>query len=195
MDEPTCWVIEDGTQCTSPVYVKKYGLCGKHYQRWWKHKDPVKVLNRWGMDRNAEAKVCAVCKRKLPISAFYKRRDRNASDGRPVYRCKDCHKTPEERVRRRNLAQYNLTIDEFDRMLAEQGGVCAICGNVQVVRPGKQKKSFAVDHDHSTGLVRGLLCHPCNVGLGMFREDPRIFLAAMRYLEEAKPGQLALFAA
>lgn len=196
MDEPTCSVTEDGERCTAPVYVKKYGMCSKHYQRFWKHKDPLAILNRWGMDRNALMKVCSVCKRELPVSAFYKRRDRNTSNGRPVYRCKDCHKTPQEQVRRKNLAQYNLTIDEYDRMLTEQGGVCAICRKAPAApRPGRQKRSFPVDHDHATGGVRGILCFACNTGLGMFREDPKIFFAAMRYLEETKPGQLPLFAA
>lgn len=55
--------------------------------------------------------------------------------------------------------QLGLTIEDYDRMLAEQGGVCAICGN-----PPKARR-LDVDHDHRTGAVRGLLCHRCNRGV------------------------------
>jgi hypothetical protein len=57
----------------------------------------------------------------------------------------------------RLLAHFDITPEEYDAILAEQGGVCAICG-----RSPKPGKRFAVDHDHKTGLVRGLLDYVCN---------------------------------
>jgi ribosomal protein L24E len=64
-----------------------------------------------------------------------------------------------ETHRRQSLRRrYGLTIEQFDEMLAEQGGVCAICGTDTPLGRG----TFHVDHDHQTGQVRGLLCHPCN---------------------------------
>lgn len=57
--------------------------------------------------------------------------------------------------------RYGLVKGEYDTMLAAQGGVCALCG-----RNDNGGKAFAVDHDHSTGRVRGLLCDLCNRGLG-----------------------------
>jgi hypothetical protein len=60
-------------------------------------------------------------------------------------------------------------------MLAEQNGVCAICGKAT-------EKSLAVDHDHATGKVRALLCARCNTGLGCFEENELLFLRAMEYL-------------
>jgi hypothetical protein len=57
---------------------------------------------------------------------------------------------------RRYKKQYDITIDDYELMLAFQDGVCAICG-----RPPK-KMRLAVDHDHKTGEVRGLLCFICN---------------------------------
>jgi hypothetical protein len=57
----------------------------------------------------------------------------------------------------RLAAIFNLTVDEYDVILAHQGGRCAICG-----RPPKADKRLAVDHDHQTGYVRGLLCFLCN---------------------------------
>lgn len=61
--------------------------------------------------------------------------------------------------------KYGLTVADYERMFAEQGGRCAICGTES---PGAHKKHFAVDHCHKTGRVRGLLCSPCNTNLGWF---------------------------
>ena len=69
--------------------------------------------------------------------------------------------------RRVRLKRLGLTVDDYDRMFAEQSGRCAICGTDQPAR-GTLKSSFPVDHCHKTGRVRGLLCHHCNVTLGRF---------------------------
>ena len=74
-------------------------------------------------------------------------------------------------------SKYGLTVQEWQDMLSEQGGVCAICGEVQ------ENRSLCVDHNHETGDVRGLLCVRCNAGIGNFREKPDLFLNAIAYLE------------
>jgi Recombination endonuclease VII len=78
------------------------------------------------------------------------------------------------------------------RFMAEQDGKCKICGIPEDQAP---RKTFDLDHDHVTDQPRALLCHNCNCALGLFRESPVVLAAAIRYLEEMKPGQLALFAA
>lgn len=69
-------------------------------------------------------------------------------------------------ARRKNLKQYGLTLEDYDVLLAEQNGVCAIC---------KKKcatgKRLAVDHCHQTGAIRGLLCYRCNSHLGWLEAD------------------------
>lgn len=75
---------------------------------------------------------------------------------------------------------YGLTPERYVEMLEEQGGVCAICGTDEW--PGKDNRPH-VDHDHSTGRVRGILCSHCNHGLGKFRDDPKRLRAAAEYLE------------
>jgi hypothetical protein len=77
------------------------------------------------------------------------------------------------------LKHYSLTLEDYDRMLEEQGGGCAIC---RTVTPGRGKRSFCVDHDHNDGRIRGLLCMNCNCALGFFQDDIRLIGRAIAYL-------------
>ncbi|HXF71611.1 MAG TPA: endonuclease VII domain-containing protein [Actinomycetota bacterium] len=74
------------------------------------------------------------------------------------------------------LRKYGITAEDYDRLLEEQGGVCAICGR----RP--KQRYLAVDHEHGTGRVRGLLCDPCNQMLGFAEDDPERLRKAIAYL-------------
>ena len=84
-----------------------------------------------------------------------------------------------QRQRRSNIGRLGVTPERFDEMLAEQGGRCAICSTTD---PGQSHGRMSIDHDHSTGAVRALLCHGCNAGLGNFKDDPDALEAAARYL-------------
>ena len=66
--------------------------------------------------------------------------------------------------------------------LLMQGMACKICGSED---PGHKKYDFVVDHDHNTGEPRGLLCHQCNVGIGMFRDNTTYLSNAINYLKSA----------
>ena len=85
---------------------------------------------------------------------------------------------PEEMKRRdrdaRYRREYGITLVEYDQMLAEQGGVCAIC------KKEPDGRRLSVDHDHVTGEVRGLLCVRCNSFLGYYESSWRV--EAERYL-------------
>jgi hypothetical protein len=72
---------------------------------------------------------------------------------------------------------FGLTLEEYEQLLAAQGGRCAICRS----EPGKI--SLHVDHDHETGKVRGLLCFRCNGGAGQFKEDVELLARAIDYLD------------
>ena len=82
---------------------------------------------------------------------------------------------------------FGITKKEYDAMLAAQGGVCAICKQPEILRTHRNGSNalrfLAVDHDHKTGQVRGLLCSGCNVGIGAFRENQERMVAAIRYLQ------------
>jgi Recombination endonuclease VII len=76
--------------------------------------------------------------------------------------------------------RYGITLAEYEALLAEQGGGCAICGATD---PGSNRRYLFVDHDHSTDLIRGLLCANCNLALGKFRDDPSLLRKAADYLD------------
>lgn len=85
--------------------------------------------------------------------------------------------------RKRILEQYDLSPADLERLIEAHNNRCAICG-----KPPKTR-ILAVDHDHATGRIRGLLCGYCNGGLGMFRDDPALLRAAIAYLKRgAVPG-------
>lgn len=80
------------------------------------------------------------------------------------------------------LLRYGLTLEAYEALVAAHGGQCAICGrNPEAVTV--KRREFMVDHDHGSGLIRGLLCHHCNVGLGHFYDSPELLRAAADYLE------------
>lgn len=77
--------------------------------------------------------------------------------------------------------KYGLTPEQHDAMVKAQGGLCAICRS-EFGRNGPR-----VDHNHETGVVRGLLCHPCNVSIGLLRESPETLWRAAEYLAQHTP--------
>ncbi len=102
--------------------------------------------------------------------------------------CKQYNKRNKERWiennRRSHLKRkFNLTPEEYDRLLEAQGGVCVICR-----KPESQKRvnRLAVDHDHQTHRIRGLLCRSCNTALGKFNESVDCLRCAINYLESTR---------
>jgi hypothetical protein len=83
--------------------------------------------------------------------------------------------------------KYGMTVEDYDALLASQGGVCAICR-----RPPRDDISLHVDHDHTSGTRRGLLCFRCNNSLGDLEDDPDLLRRAAAYLDEHDPEVLEL---
>lgn len=140
-------------------------------------------------------KTCTRCGETKPLTEFYLH---NQKKDRRYNQCKTCvkadrlgyyRKDPQKRInqqRIRKLASFGLTEADYDAMLAVQGGRCFICGKVP------RDKRLAVDHDHKTGIVRGLLCSPqCNYYLiGMFNDNANLFARAAEYLSNPPAVQL-----
>lgn len=90
----------------------------------------------------------------------------------------------EETIERGRLRKYGLTVEQYQALLKDQVGLCRLCHTPFGAR-------IHIDHDHVTGRVRGLLCHPCNVGLGHFKDNPNLLRAAASYLE-SEPTDLVV---
>jgi len=106
----------------------------------------------------------------------YHKKNRKRLNGKQMERY---YKDPERYADYDLKRRFGLTRGEYDAMLAAQNGVCAICAGTD---PGPRTKRFHVDHNHATGQVRGLLCHHCNHGIGLFREDAVVIQRAIEYL-------------
>jgi len=157
---------------------------------------------------DGETKICYRCGNDKPLSSF--REDNRYPQG---YRhvCKECTSTDQNKKRRQRwrtdrlyrnrsnenristhlMVQYGVTLVEYNALLLEQKGVCAICGNEQKLTYGRHKKGrLCIDHNHSTGIIRGLLCHNCNAAIGLMKENIEILQNAINYLNKNKKGEL-----
>jgi hypothetical protein len=92
--------------------------------------------------------------------------------------------TSEQRRVQNYKANYGITMEEYEQMFAEQGGVCAACGLPEtVIHHHGKKKPLAVDHNHTTDEVRMLLCNDCNSALGYLQDSPDRIWALLKYIE------------
>jgi len=78
--------------------------------------------------------------------------------------------------------KFGITPEQYDKMLKTQNGVCAICHRPETNHLRGILRCLSVDHDHTTGVIRGLLCAKCNQGIGSFGDDPVRLIAASTYL-------------
>ena len=129
-------------------------------------------------------KTCSKCKETKPKSEFYK--SKKSKDGLQS-RCNSCNKATvtewyredPERAREKNLkTNYGLTVAKYEAILKSQGGKCKICSTTSC----DTGRRFAVDHCHTSGKIRGLLCQNCNTALGGFKDRVRVMLKGMLYL-------------
>lgn len=127
-------------------------------------------------------KLCKKCNTMKPLSDFHKkagRKDGHAST------CKECVNDrvrtydPDKNRDAKLRKTYGISLKEYQEMLKAQGGKCAICGGSEPING----RLMAVDHCHTTGKVRGILCSHCNRALGFFRDNVQSLENAIRYLK------------
>ena len=144
-----------------------------------------------------QEKTCSVCQETKLIEAFKK--DSSLSSGHKSI-CKKCHNASHKmrkassdpiaiRASRRNSllkCEYNLTPEQYDRMVEEQHGLCAVCKRpeTRIDRRTGIIRCLSIDHDHKTGKVRRLLCATCNSALGLLGDDPVRIAALLKYIQQ-----------
>ena len=165
---------EDQFTKSNPWYCR--GCKNERHKAWYRRKrDEVKALRPTETPKTE--KLCKRCGEVKPIGEFYTLKDRWT-----YYLCKKCSsEVGEQRRRIRNekglhgyerlkyrCNKLGVTVDWYERKSKEQEGVCALCGKNEshpVKKGGDAVRSLAIDHDHGTGKVRGLLCMRCNTAL------------------------------
>ena len=165
-----CWVVA-WPPCSVEACPKrswKDGLCERHHKINAAYGSPTAEVPR---------RVCATegCSKVVVAKGL----------------CSACYQqtVPAEVQRDYHLKKkFGISHAEYERILAGQGGRCAICRTDDPGGSGRRRKSFAVDHDHATGVVRGLLCGPCNTALGLFGDDPDRLGEARVYLLSHRPS-------
>jgi hypothetical protein len=140
---------------------------------------------------------CYICHNEFPLeSGFY--RNKNKPLGY-AYDCKKCRQAKKEELNAKNPIRHlkktldarialwkkehvnppSISFEEFLDLIDKSGGHCAICK-----RPEGQERGLKlrIDHDHKTNRIRGMLCNPCNLALGLFQDDRDRLKAAVSYL-------------
>jgi len=133
--------------------------------------------------------TCTVCNESRSEESFSRRKDRPKGY---TSRCKECdrkdwskRKKPELQRAYKLQTNYGLSLEDYQSLLDKQGGLCAICKQTETSKSNVGKpKNLAVDHCHTTGKVRGLLCHHCNTGIGKFMDKVDLLESAIKYLKE-----------
>ena len=140
-------------------------------------------------------KICTRCGETKPLASFVMDHRR----GQRKSRCLSCTSAAAKEWRKRNpnyekqryqadrlgtrerhlIRKYKVALVDYERMLKQQNGCCAICNASEA---SQHKGVFHVDHCHATGRVRGLLCRGCNHILGHVKDDPEVLEAAIAYL-------------
>lgn len=192
--------------CDRDIYTSR-GWCDLHYARWvrrgdaaWEPPPPASAAacSVDGCDKPAKAK--GLCHTDYHRALYRQRRLRQGyAEPAPLVRnCDHCgaeyRRVGQHRLRYCSpecskaaralyyiLRDYGLERDEYYALLERQGHVCAICRKPDATTKG----ILSVDHCHETKRVRGLLCHYCNVALGMFRDDPELLARAAQYVGAA----------
>lgn len=155
--------------------------------------DTVKSLNDFYKDnrtKDGKAYTCKDCTKKRS-AAWQKANPEKAVTRQKEWVVRNQERHHENQRRYHSIGgwrkrwyekKYGLSVEQVMAMIESQGGRCAICDTTE---PGGRGQ-FAVDHDHKTGQVRGMLCQHCNTGLGSFNDDVERLKIAIVYLDRYK---------
>ena len=135
-------------------------------------------------------KICVKCNINQPVENYYKQTGKRTKEGYRRPTCKSCvnksttqwakenpEKTKEIRRKAKLKRNYGISIEAYDAMVIKHNNKCAICHQEHKRRP------LNVDHCHTTGKVRGLLCDKCNMALGLLNDSKELINNLGKYLD------------
>lgn len=165
--------IRECVVCGETKKIAAKNVCTTCYNRYLETGNLSKVNGQY-----AGADPIALGLRKL-TKKDVERRKREVNDGKIKSRKKNPGRAKNADLKK----SFGITIEEYNAILEKQKGVCAICGEKETAKGnGGIVRNLAVDHDHETGEIRGLLCSNCNNGLGRFKDSPNLLTNAIDYL-------------
>lgn len=148
----------------------------------------IKCVTSKDLDDFTKARnICKICTNKYQKSNYKKRKPKYKTEKERIAARRKSSNNWKINNKRHNKGlylkfMYGITIDEYETLLKKQECKCNICQ----INMSEFTKALHVDHDHTTGKVRGLLCENCNRGLGMFKDNIEFLLAAIIYLNNHK---------
>lgn len=171
--------------------------CRSAYMREYRHKVNPAILSELRVEALAnitDHQTCVKCEKVKPLSEFAPHPTSRTGINK---KCRVCIREDAEKkdalTRRPNYnknrhlqMQYGIGYDEYMRMFSLQCGVCAICGKPETRKIRGVVTKLCVDHDHSTGCIRALLCSRCNAAIGHLNDDVNTATALVEYLKKYK---------
>lgn len=126
-----------------------------------------------------EIAECEGCRKTTEVTTYQTINNKNETLSLCIY-CKKTYRRQNLHAKRRSISDM-----QYKKLYIKQGGVCAVCKQPETTKgPGGRISPLSIDHDHTTGAIRGLLCRMCNAALGMLKEDVERCEALVRYIKE-----------
>jgi membrane-associated HD superfamily phosphohydrolase len=163
-------------------WARKHSEEKQKYLKKWREKNPEKTKesSKKSREKNREKMLerTREWRKKNPNKIEeYSKKYRKIHREERKEDCRKYHQNHKDlEINQRRLREYGITEDEFKYLLKKQDGRCAICKNNLISK-------ICIDHNHVTGEVRGLLCNPCNMALGLLKDDIIVLTNALKYLE------------
>ena len=128
---------------------------------------------------------CKKCSDNLPLNNFYFNKNGKYKRQNVCKKCMNIYDYKTDKNSKLKRA-YGITLDEYEKLLSKQDKKCAICGIDSNGKYRNKPRAFAVDHCHTTGKIRGLLCSDCNTGIGLLKDNINFLQSAIKYLNKIK---------
>lgn len=154
-----------------------------YYKNWRKkHKQKIKISNKKHYENNKKERLskCKIWREnnKEKLKIYFQKDYKINKHKRDISRKEWRMKNPEKLRSRKIENRYNITMEQYNKIFDKQHGRCAICNEHQ----SELKSALGVDHNHKNNIVRGLLCHRCNMAIGLLRESIELLNNAKKYL-------------